>query len=58
MKAYLLSDGDQELQSLGINISDLDTTLATWSASLKATSETTYWVNKIQSPSRAELIQT
>ena len=29
MKAYLLSDGNQELQSLGINVSDLDTSLAT-----------------------------
>jgi hypothetical protein len=27
--AYLLSDGNQELQSLGINVSDLDTSLAT-----------------------------
>ena len=27
--AYLLSDGNQELQSLGINISNLDTSLAT-----------------------------
>ena len=40
--AYLLSDGNQELQSLGINISDLDTTLATWSAPSKIKPQTNH----------------
>lgn len=58
--SYLLSDRDQELQSLGVNISDLDTTLATKSASAVELLQMgwTYWVKRIQSPSRAELIQT
>ena len=29
-KAYLSSNGNQELQSLSIDISDLNTTLAAW----------------------------
>jgi hypothetical protein len=59
-RAYLLSDRDQELQSLGVNVSDLDTTLATKSASRMKSLQMgrTYWVKRIQSPSRAELIQT
>lgn len=60
----LLADGQEELEGLFVDISNIHTALATdqhYSALfplLHFTREKTYWVKRIQSPSRTELIQT
>lgn len=53
-------DGHQQLESFGVDITDFNTTFAGLSAVVQVYVRLsgTHWVKRIQSPSRAELIQT